>query len=67
MLTAILSGLADILRVAVVALERFALWLERTPLGPFWPIGFLVVLQVLSFVLGIFVWSWRGRVWPVEV
>jgi hypothetical protein len=41
------------------------LWLERTPLGPLWPIGFLVVLQVLSFVLGVFVWSWRGRVWPV--
>jgi hypothetical protein len=30
MLTAILGGLGDILRVAVVALERFALLLERT-------------------------------------
>jgi hypothetical protein len=45
MLTAILGGLGDLLRVAVVALERFALLLERTPLGPLWPIGFVVVFK----------------------
>ena len=65
MLTAILGGLGDLLRVAVVALERFALLLERTPLGPLWPIGFVVVFQVLAFVLSIFIWVWRGRVWPL--
>jgi hypothetical protein len=65
MLTAILGALGDILRVAVVALERFALLLEETPLGPFWPIGFLVLFQVLALVLSVFVWIWRGRVWPV--
>jgi hypothetical protein len=65
MLTAILGALGDILRVAVVALERFALLLEGTPLGPLWPIGFLVLFQVLAFVLSVFVWVWRGRVWPV--
>ena len=64
MLTAILSGLGDILRVAVIALERFALLLEGTPLGPLWPIGFLVLFQVLASVLSVFVWVWRGRVWP---
>jgi hypothetical protein len=65
MLTAVLGALGDILRVAVIALERFALLLERTPLGPFWPIGFVVIFQLLAFVLSVFVWVWRGRVWPV--
>ena len=65
MLTAILGALGDILRVAVVALERFALLLEGTPLGPLWPIGFLVLFQLLAFVLSVFVWVLRGRVWPV--
>jgi len=46
-------------------LERFALLLERSPLGPFWPIGFVVIFQLLAFVLSVFVWVWRGRVWPV--
>jgi hypothetical protein len=55
MLTALFGALGDILRVAVVALERFAVLLERTPLGPFWPVGFVVVLQVLAFVLSVFV------------
>ena len=65
MLTAVLGALGDILRVAVIALERFALLLERIPLGPFWPIGFVVVFQLLAFMLSGFVWIWRGRVWPV--
>jgi hypothetical protein len=65
MLTAVLGTLGDILRVAVIALERFALLLERSPLGPFWPIGFVVIFQLLAFVLSVFVWVWRGRVWPV--
>jgi hypothetical protein len=65
MLTAVLGALGDILRVAVIALERFALLLERSPLGPFWPIGFVVIFQLLAFVLSVFVWVWRGRVWPV--
>jgi hypothetical protein len=65
MLTAILGALGDILRVAVVALERFALLLEGTPLGPLWPIGFLLLFQLLAFVLSVFVWVLRGRVWPV--
>jgi hypothetical protein len=65
MLTALFGALGDILRVAVVALERFALLLERTPLGPFWPVAFVVLFQALAFVLSVFVWVWRGRVWPV--
>jgi hypothetical protein len=47
MLTALFGALGDILRVAVVALERFALLLERTPLGPFWPVAFVVLFQAL--------------------
>jgi hypothetical protein len=66
MLVAIVGALGDILRVAVVALGDFALLLERTALGVFWPIGFLVVFQLLATVLNVFVWWWRGTVWPVD-
>jgi hypothetical protein len=65
MVTAILGGLGDLLRVAVAALERFALFLERTPLGPFWPVGFVIVFYLLASALSVVVWVWRGRVWPV--
>jgi hypothetical protein len=66
MLVAILGALGDILRVAVVALGDFALLLERTPLGVFWPVGFLVVFQLLASILNVFVWWWRGTVWPID-
>jgi energy-converting hydrogenase Eha subunit A len=65
MLTAILGGLGDLLKVAAGSLERFGLFLERTPLGPFWPVGFVVVFYVLTSMLSVVVWLWRGRVWPV--
>jgi hypothetical protein len=65
MVAAILGSLGDLLKVAVGALERFALFLERTPLGPFWPLGFVIVFYLLASILSVVVWIWRGRVWPV--
>jgi hypothetical protein len=65
MLTAILGGLGDLLKVAAGVLERFGLFLEHTPLGPLWPVGFVIVFYVLASMLSVVVWLWRGRVWPV--
>jgi hypothetical protein len=63
---AILSAAAEILRVTVVLLERFALWLEASRLGVAWPVALALVLQVLAAALNVFIWWSRGTVWPVR-
>jgi hypothetical protein len=63
--TAPQGALLDFLRLLVAFLERFALWLERGPLGVAWPIVLMVILQLVAVILHVFIrWS-RGSIWPV--
>jgi multisubunit Na+/H+ antiporter MnhB subunit len=55
----------ELLRVVVLGLEWFALWLERSPLHVAWPILLALVFQVVVFVVHGFVWFSRGMFLPV--
>jgi hypothetical protein len=50
----------DALRIVVLGLEWFALWLERSPLQVAWPVLFVLVFQVFLFVVHVLQWVSRG-------
>lgn len=50
----------DALRIVVLGLEWFALWLERSPLQVAWPVLFVLVFQVFLFVVHVLQWFSRG-------
>jgi hypothetical protein len=55
----------DLIRVIVLGLEWFALWLERSPLHVAWPIALAVVFQGFAMVVHVFVWFSRGMFLPL--
>jgi hypothetical protein len=56
----------DALRIVVIGLEWFALWLERSPLQVAWPVLFVLVFQVFLFVVHVLRWISRGMFLRVD-
>ena len=50
----------ELLRIFVLGVEWFALWLERSPLHVAWPVLFVLLFQVFLFVVHVLQWFSRG-------
>jgi hypothetical protein len=50
----------EALRIFVLGIEWFALWLERSPLHVAWPVLFVFLFQVFLSIVHVFQWYARG-------
>jgi Family of unknown function (DUF6188) len=50
----------EVLRIFVLGVEWFALWLERSPLHVAWPVLFIFLFQVFLSIVHVFQWYARG-------
>jgi hypothetical protein len=50
----------EVLRIFVLGIEWFALWLERSPLHVAWPVLFVFLFQVFLSIVHVFQWYARG-------
>jgi hypothetical protein len=57
--------LDEALRIVVLGLEWFALWLEDSPLRVAWPLFFVLIFQVFLFAVHGIQWFSRGMFLPV--
>ena len=55
----------EALRIFVLGIEWFALWLERSPLHVAWPVLFVILFQVFLSIVHVLQWYARGILLPI--
>jgi hypothetical protein len=57
---ALVDWMDELLRIFVLGVEWFALWLERSPLHVAWPVLFVALFQAFLSVVNVLQWYARG-------
>jgi hypothetical protein len=55
----------EALRIFVLGIEWFALWLERSPLHVAWPVLLVILFQVFLSIVHVLQWYARGMLLPI--